>query len=259
MSSATSSDDDSLKVAMVTGGSGDIGGTIARYLADAGFLVVLTYAGYREGADRVCETIAEAGGSAEAIQLDQRSPDSIDAARAHVEHHHGRLDVLVNNGAWNANVPFEDLQAMTPDLWDRILETNLRGPFLLVRAMAPLLKANGRGHVINISSIGGISATSGSSLAYAAAKAALNHLTRGLAVALAPDVAVNCVAPGLVEGTRMAERVAPERRERGRQQAVLGRVGALEDIAAQVLAFVRSSSISGQIVAIDGGVPGAMR
>jgi 3-oxoacyl-[acyl-carrier protein] reductase len=121
-----------------------------------------------------------------------------------------------------------------------------------------LLKADGGGHIVNISSAGGISPGS-SSIAYSSSKAGLNHLTRCLAVAMAPDVAVNCIAPGLVENTRMAKRL-PEAVARGaRQQAVLGRVGQPEDIAAQVLTFVTSKSITGQTVVIDGGMPGAMR
>jgi len=169
-----------------------------------------------------------------------------------------RLDVLVNNAAWNIGIPFPDLDALTPDIWDRVLETNLRAPFLLARAAAKLLKADGGGHIVNISSAGGISPGS-SSIAYSSSKAGLNHLTRCLAVAMAPNVAVNCIAPGLVENTRMAKRL-PEAVARGaRQQAVLGRVGQSEDIAEQVLTFVTSKSVTGQTVVIDGGMPGAMR
>ncbi|MDB5576272.1 MAG: fabG 4 [Bradyrhizobium sp.] len=246
------------KVALVTGGSGDIGGAIARRLGGEGFTVIATYVGLEGAAAATADDIIGAGGTAGIVQLDQRSPHAIEQCRAHVGAAYGRLDVLINNAAWNVGIPFADLDAMTPDIWDRVLETNLRGPFLLARAMADLLRSSGRGHIVNISSIAGIT-TAGSSIAYSAAKAGLNHLTRGLAVALAPDVAVNCVAPGLVENTRMANRVSPERREKGRQQAILGRVGTVGDVASQVLAFINSSSITGQTVAVDGGVPGAMR
>ena len=246
------------KVAIITGGSGDIGGAIAAGLADAGATVVITYVGAESLAEQVVESIAQAGGCAEKIQLDQRDPEAIDACIADVAQRHGRLDILVNNAAWNVGIPFPDLQALTPDLWDRVMETNLRGPFLLARAAAPLLKASGQGHIVNISSAGGISPGS-SSIAYSSSKAGLNHLTRCLAVALAPEVAVNCIAPGLVEATRMANRL-PEAVARGaRRQAVLGRVGQASDIAQQVLSFVLSMSISGQTIVIDGGMPGAMR
>ena len=111
---------------------------------------------------------------------------------------------------------------------------------------------------MNISSAGGISPGS-SSIAYSSSKAGLNHLTRCLAVAMAPNVAVNCIAPGLVENTRMAQRLPDKVAQGARNQAVLGKVGQADDIAHQVLTFVSSSSITGQTMVIDGGMPGAMR
>ncbi|MDH3644292.1 MAG: SDR family oxidoreductase [Gammaproteobacteria bacterium] len=246
------------KVALVTGGSGDIGGAIARALAGSGAHVVVTYVGAEEAAAAVVGDIVGTGGSASAEQLDQREPEAIERCLQVVAERHGRLDVLVNNAAWNIGIPFPDLKALTPDIWDRVLETNLRAPFLLARASAALLKADGGGHIINVSSAGGISPGS-SSIAYSSSKAGLNHLTRCLAVAMAPEVAVNCVAPGLVENTRMANRLPDAVAEGARRQAVLGRVGQAEDIAAQVLAFVGSTSISGQVMVVDGGMPGAMR
>jgi 3-oxoacyl-[acyl-carrier protein] reductase len=246
------------KVALVTGGSGDIGGAIARRLGAAGAHVVVTFVGAADAAAATVRDIEGAGGRASALQLDQRSPAAIEACIAAVARAHRRLDILVNNAAWNIGIPFPDLDALTPEIWDRVLETNLRAPFLLARAAAKLLKADGGGHIVNISSAGGISPGS-SSIAYSSSKAGLNHLTRCLAVAMAPEVAVNCIAPGLVENTRMAKRL-PEAVARGaRLQAVLGRVGEPEDIALHVLAFVTSTSVTGQTIVIDGGMPGAMR
>jgi 3-oxoacyl-[acyl-carrier protein] reductase len=202
--------------------------------------------------------IEAAAGRASTLQLDQRDPQAIVECMRAVAEGHGRLDILVNNAGWNVGIPFPDLDALTPDIWDRVLETNLRAPFLLARAGAKLLKADGGGHIVNISSAGGISPGS-SSIAYSASKAGLNHLTRCLAVAMAPEVAVNCVAPGLVENTRMANRLPEAVAEGARRQAVLGRVGQTEDIANQVLAFVTSTSITGQLMVVDGGMPGVMR
>jgi 3-oxoacyl-[acyl-carrier protein] reductase len=102
-------------------------------------------------------------------------------------------------------------------------------------------------------------APGGSSIAYASSKAGLIHLTHCLAVALAPDVTVNCVAPGLVEGTRMAERVPEETKRQARMQAVLGRTASVEDIAEQVLAFCRTETVTGQVLVVDGGMPAGMR
>ena len=192
------------------------------------------------------------------MQLDQRDPEAIDALIESIRAKHNRLDVLVNNAAWNIGIPFRQLDKLTADVWDRVMETNLRAPFLLARAAAALLSAGDGGHIVNISSAGGISPGS-SSIAYSSSKAGLNHLTRCLAVAMSPNVAVNCIAPGLVENTRMAQRLPDNVAEGARQTAVLGRVGQAEDIANQVLAFVQSTSVTGQTIVIDGGMPAAMR
>ena len=246
------------KVAMVTGASGDIGGAIARRLGAAGAHVIVTYVGQAEFAATTAADIEASGGTAATMQLDQRDPAAIEACMAAVTADPGRLDILVNNAGWNIGIPFPDLEALTPDLWDRVLETNLRAPFLLARAGAAMLKADGGGHIVNISSAGGIT-PGGSSIAYSSSKAGLNHLTHCLAVAMAPDVAVNCIAPGLVEGTRMAKRLPEAVAEAARQQAVLGRVGHLEDIAEQAYTYVTSTSVTGQVAVIDGGMPAVMR
>lgn len=246
------------KVALVTGGSGDIGRGIAERLGAAGAHIVVTYVGAEDAAQATVDAIVGAGGSASKHQLDQREPAAIDACIAAVESQFQRLDILINNAAWNIGIPFPELDALTPDLWDRVLETNLRAPFLLARAAAKLLKADGGGDIVNISSAGGISPGS-SSIAYSASKAGLNHLTRCLAVAMAPEVAVNCVAPGLVEDTRMAKRLPDAVAKGARNQAVLGKVGQVGDIAEQVLTFIVSTSITGQIMVVDGGMPGVMR
>jgi 3-oxoacyl-[acyl-carrier protein] reductase len=170
----------------------------------------------------------------------------------------GRLDILVNNAAWNVGIPFSDLNALTAEIWDRVLEINLRGPYLLARAFAPELRRRKAGRIINIASLAGIT-PGGSSIAYASSKAGLIHLTHCLAVALAPDVTVNCIAPGLVEGTRMAERVPEEVKIRARMQTVLGKTGSTEDIAEQVLTFCRAETVTGQVLVVDGGMPAGMR
>jgi 3-oxoacyl-[acyl-carrier protein] reductase len=246
------------KTALVTGGSGDIGSAIAGALAAAGVDVAISYVGHLKNAAAVADAVRAAGRRSLAVQLDQRDPAAIDAAADTVVRALGRVDVLVNNAAWNIGIPFTDLDALTVDVWDRVLETNLRGPYLLARAFAPHLRAHGAGRIVNIASVGGLYPGS-SSIAYSASKAGLIHLTRCLAVALAPEVTVNCVAPGLVEGTRMAQRLPDEIVAWARGQAVLRRTGDAGDIAAQTVAFCRAESITGQVVVVDGGMPGAMR
>ncbi|MCP4085303.1 MAG: SDR family oxidoreductase [Actinomycetia bacterium] len=245
------------RVAVVTGGSGDIGGAIGRALAAQGCDVVATYVGNVDGANEVVAEIEAQGRRGLAAPLDQRDPMSIDALATLVETEFGRCDIVVNNAAWNIGIPFPDLDQLDGDTWDRVLETNLRGPFLLCRALAGLLKSSGSGRIVNIASVGGLSPGS-SSIAYSCSKAGLIHLTHCLAVAMAPEVAVNCVAPGLVEGTRMANRLPDAVAEGARRQAVLGRVGSAEDIAAATVMLCGADTITGQTIVVDGGMPGAM-
>ena len=245
------------RTALVTGGSGNIGGAIARALAIAGADVAISYLGHKDGAAATMDAVRAAGRRSLAVQLDQRDPVAIDAAVERVVGEMGRVDILINNAAWNIGIRFSDLASLTADVWDRIMDTNLRGPYLLARALAPHLRQHGAGRIVNIASVGGLYPGS-SSIAYSASKAGLIHLTRCLAVALAPDVTVNCIAPGLVEGTRMAQRLPDEIVHTAKSQAVLARVASAQDIAAQVVTFCRAESVTGQVLVIDGGVPGAM-
>src|SRR4030095_5769566 len=125
--------------------------------------------------------------------------------------------------------------------------TNLRGPFLLSRAFALEVRRHKAGRIVNIASLAGIG-PAGTRSGDAASKAGLIHLTRCLAVALAPDVSVNCICPGLVEGTRMAARLPEEVKERARGQTVLRRTGSAEDIAQMVVTYCRADSVTGQTV-----------
>jgi len=144
------------KTALVTGGSGDIGRAIAGALAAAGVDVAISYVGHLNGATAVADAVRAAGRRSLAVQLDQRDPAAIDAAVDTVVRALGRLDILVNNAAWNIGIPFTDLDALTVEVWDRVLETNLRGPYLLARAFAPHLRAHGAGRIVNIASVGGL-------------------------------------------------------------------------------------------------------
>ena len=240
------------RAALVTGGSGSLGSAISRVLAEAGCDIAIGYVGNREGADETLHTVEKLGRKACRVQLDQTEPAAIEPAVERAARELGGLDILVNNAGWNIGIPFPDLDSLTTEIWDRIFDTNVRGPFQLARSVAPHMRARGGGRIVNIASVAGVKPT-GSSIAYASSKAALIHLTRCLAVALAPTITVNCVAPGLVEGTRMALRIPPEVVERVRREAVLGRPADAGDIANQVVTFCRADSVTGQTVVIDGG------
>ena len=157
------------KVAFVTGGSGDIGRAIAEALAAAGADVAVSYIREAGRAGAVVEAVRKAGRKSHAVQLDQRDSKAIDPCLETVMGHFGRVDILVNNAAWNIGIPFADLDALTPEVWDRVHETNLRGPFLLSRAFASELRRYKAGRIINIASLAGY-APGGSSIAYAASR-----------------------------------------------------------------------------------------
>jgi 3-oxoacyl-[acyl-carrier protein] reductase len=164
----------------------------------------------------------------------------------------GRIDILVNDAAYNKWIPFGDLDALTFEEWQKILAVNLTGPMLLIKSVAPAMRRQGNGRIVNISSIAGL-APSGSSIPYAVSKAGLIHLTRCMAVGLAPAILVNCIAPGYLEGTRATSNLAPEYMERAINSAVLKRAADKDDVARQVVALCETDSITGQTLAIDAG------
>jgi NAD(P)-dependent dehydrogenase (short-subunit alcohol dehydrogenase family) len=241
------------RAAFVTGGSGDLGAAICQRLARAGCDIAVGYVGNREGAEKVVRVVEGLGRRAAMVQVDQAEAAAIEPAVSAAAAALGRLDILVNNAGWNIGIPFPELDALTVEIWDRLHDTNVRGPFLLAKAAAGHMRKQGAGRIVNIASIAGLRPM-GSSIAYASSKAALIHLTRCLAVALAPAITVNCVAPGLMEGTRMAQRIPPAVAEAVRRSVVLGRGADVADVAAQVETFCRADSVTGQVLVVDGGL-----
>jgi 3-oxoacyl-[acyl-carrier protein] reductase len=238
---------------VITGGTGGLGSRICRKFAAQGARVAIVYLTRQALAEQLAaELLADGASASLAIRADVTESDQISALVDRVVAAWGRLDVLVNDAAFNQSVPFADLDGMTPELWGKILHANTTGPFLCSRAVAPIMRRQGSGRIINIGSLAGFQ-PGGSSIAYAVSKAALAHLTRCLAVALAPEVLVNGVAPGLMEGTGMTLRLLPEQVRRAAREAVLGRPVEKDDVAEQVLTFARSDSTTGQNVVIDSG------
>jgi 3-oxoacyl-[acyl-carrier protein] reductase len=239
-------------VGIVTGGTGGLGRRICRSLARHGVRVAVCYQRRGDEAEAVARELQTLGGHAVPFHVDVLQPDSVDRLVAEVVQAFGRIDILVNDAAYNKWIPYSHLGDLSLEEWNRILTTNLTGPFICTKAVAPTMKRQGGGRIVNVSSIAGFSPT-GSSIAYAVSKAGLNHLTKCMAVALAPHILVNAVAPGYMEGTRMSEHLAPEYRERATQGALLQRATDKDDVAELVVEFCRTDSITGQTLVIDAG------
>lgn len=240
-------------VALVTGGNGGLGQRICDALAREGAHVAVMYAQSRDQAEGVArDLVARHGVQAAAFGCDITDRAAVDRLVADVTARFGRLDILVNDAAFNKAVPFPDLDGLTEELWEKIMAVNLTGPMRLTKAVAPVMKAQGRGRIVNIASVAGLGPT-GSSIAYAVSKAGLIHLTRCMAVALAPELLVNCVAPGLLEGTRATANLRPEQIARSAATAVLGKAADKEDCAEMVVTMCRTETMTGQTVVIDAG------
>ena len=164
----------------------------------------------------------------------------------------GRIDILVNDAAYNSSIPFTDLDNLTLEVWDKIMAVNLTGPMRLTKAAAPVMKAQGRGRIVNIASVAGVGPT-GSSIAYAVSKAGLIHLTKCMAVALAPETLVNCVAPGLLEGTRATSNLRAEQIANSAASSLLKKPADKDDCADMVVTLCRTETMTGQTMVIDSG------
>ncbi len=240
------------KVALVAGGSRGIGAATARLFAEAGARVIITH---RDSADGAAETLASlAGEGHRVVRASAVDSAALTAAAASVAGTEGRLDVLVNNAAKTKVVPHDDLDALDDDLFDAVLQTNVRGAFATVRAFRRLLAADGGGLVVNISSLAARMAN-GSNIAYCASKAAMDNLTQSLARALAPEIRVVSVAPGLVD-TQFTGGWDPTRRQHMIEHTPLGRLATPEDVGHAVLATATSLTfVTGIVIPVDGGRP----
>jgi len=269
------------KTVLVTGGARRLGRAIALTLAQAGADVAITFRASQSEAVETAAEIAATGRRSLAVPCDVRSESSVHAAVAQVMAAFGKLDILVNNAAVFSSAA---LESMTLDQWDTVFETNTRGPFLVSREALPHLRAT-RGRVVNLGSLGGLRAWAGHAH-YCASKAALHMLTQAMAKAFAPDVSVNCVAPGWIQvevpsgssvsgmphpGSASAESdlasidspsLATESDRRAELQAArfaaktpMGRNGEGQDVAQAVLFFATGPHfITGQTLVVDGGL-----
>jgi len=240
-------------VALVTGGNGGLGQRICHALAQQGAHIAVMYAKSREQAEAVAgELKSRHQINAHAFACDVTDDAAVNRLVGEVTKAFGRIDILVNDAAYNLSIPFGDLDSLSMEVWNRIMATNLTGPMRLTKAVAPVMKAQGQGRIVNIASVAGLSPT-GSSIAYAVSKAGLIHLTRCMAVALAPETLVNCVAPGLLDGTRATANLKPEQVERSAAASLLKKPADKDDCADMVVTMCRTETMTGQTVVIDSG------
>ena len=243
------------KVALVTGAATGIGRAAAVGLAKAGFDVVINYRRSEKEARKTAELAQAQGARTLLFQCDVSDDACVRKMLEATRQEFGRLDALVNNAGITSNVAPKDFEAITAGEWDRIFAVNVRGMFQVTRAAAPLLKES-RGSIVNTASIVGLR-PGPQPLPYAASKAAVISLTRLLALNLGPEIRVNAVAPGWMEGewmVRMLKDKYDELMGLRAKMTPLKRVATPEDVAEVIInLIVGNRFVNGETVVIDGG------
>jgi ketoreductase RED2 len=234
------------QVAIVTGSSSGIGAATAHAFAAAGARVVVNSASSVADGEAVAAALTDAC----YVQGDITDPEAAQRIVDAALERWGRVDTLVNNAGTTALIPHHDLEAATIDVWRKIFEVNVFGTWTMTLAAMPALK-EAKGSIVNVASVAGVRPT-GSSIPYAASKAALNHMTVLLAKVVGPEVRVNAVAPGLIDTPWTADWDFV--REVVQQVTPLKRSGQPGDVAEVILALATASYVTGQIVVVDGGL-----
>jgi len=245
----------SRKAALVTGGATGIGRAAVLALARAGFDVALNYSSSEAAARKTAAEAEKLGASTLVVRCDVSDEASVRAMLQSVEKEFQRLDVLVNNAGTTASWKPRDLESLALDEWDRVFAVNVRGLFQVTRAAVPLLRKS-QGCVVNTASIVGLR-PGPQPLPYAASKAAVINLTRTLAWNLGPEIRVNAVAPGWMEGDwmkRMLKDKYDDLMGKRAKATPLGRVVTAEDVAETMMSLVQGNRfVTGEIIVIDGG------
>ena len=244
------------KVAVVTGSSAGVGRATAELLAGLGAKVLVNYAHSEEDAAEAVAAIEDAGGTAHAFRADVGQDAECRALIQHAVDTFGGLDILVNNAGRTHFIAHDDLDAVSDQVWDDIMSVNVRGVFNCTRAAAPHLRSSGNGAVVNVASIAGLRGV-GSSIPYAASKAAVINMTRSLARVLAPDVRVNCIAPGFIDGRWLRAGIGDnydEVKAGASANTPLQGVATPETCADAILGFIQTNTfVTEQTITVDGG------
>ncbi|MDP9238339.1 MAG: SDR family oxidoreductase [Chloroflexota bacterium] len=246
------------KTAIVTGSAVGVGRATALDLARRGANVVINYARSEDDAREALKLVEAEGARALLVRADVSKDADVQAMVRKTAETFGGLHVLVNNAAITHFVAFQDLDGMKEEFWDDIFAVNVKGAFFASRAAAPVMRESGGGAIVNIASVAGQRAI-GSSIAYAASKAALINMTVALARVLGPEIRVNCVAPGFIETRWLKNGLGDQVYEAGKaaqsQRAPLKAVCKPEDVAQLVMSLIEGADmVTGETITIDGGV-----
>ena len=242
--------------ALVTGSSSGIGAAAAVALARAGYDVAVNYASSKARAEETAAACAAEGAESFAVKCNVADESEVGAMLTACADAFGRLDVLINNAGTTIETAPKDMDAVDLDAWDRVFAVNVRGLFQVTRAAVPLLRRSSDPSIVNTCSIAGLR-PGPQPLPYAASKAAVANLTQTLAGALGPEIRVNAVAPGWMEGEWM-ERTLAENYDglmaRRARYTPLKRVATAEDVADTMLGLIEGNRfVTGHIVVVDGG------
>ncbi len=240
------------KVALVTGGGTGLGRAICLLLARQGMRVAVNYSRSEAEANATAAEARALGAQAFVVRADVADESAVRAMVARVVEEWGRLDLLVNNAGVTRYVPIEDVEALRAEDFDRILAVNVKGAFLCSQAVAPHMRANGIGKIVNIASNSAFPPPRGSSIPYMVSKAGLVMLTSCLARALGPTIRVNAVAPGWLDTPWLERYFPPEVRQSILDNPTNQPVD-LDDVAAAVLHFAQNDSANGQTLVVDNG------
>ncbi len=243
------------RVAWVTGSSKGIGRAVSIGLAGQGCDVVVHYNSSEDDAREVAEQVEAQGGEAFLLKGDVTDSEDVRRMAGEVEDRYGRVDILVNNAG--SMVERITLAEMTEEAWDRIMDVNLKSVFLCSQAVLPMMKGQGGGRIINMSSVSARNGGSPSSVAYSTAKGGVSTLTRAMARELVSDgILVNAVAPGRIDTPFHDEFTTDEKREEAAQGIPLKREGTPEEVVGAVLflASRHASYVVGEVIEVNGGM-----
>ena len=238
------------KTVLITGGGTGVGRATALQLAARGYDIAINYSRSLEDAEQTKADVEALGRRAIVVRCDVSKDDEVRSMLATCEAEFGRLDGLVNNAGTTHFVDLADLEGMTESMWDDILGVNLKGAFFVTRAAVPLMKKTG-GSIVNVASIAGITGV-GSSLAYAASKGGMITMTKTLAHALAPEIRVNSVCPGVIISRWLKDHQA--RVDQNIAETPLKKASSTDDVAENITFLIDGGNmVTGQDIVVDGG------